>query len=401
MSDRETPGSELSPTAKRTLLVVSVLYAAAVIPIGIHKGSDFIQELRQSERLLHGLPLYVANPPQGIWWPPFTTLGLVPFALVARWSLALSQACWATLNVACLGWSVGRARGWATGWTPVVLALAAVGKPLQSNFEYLNLTPILLALVVAAAVDLQAGRESRAGAWIGLATAIKGFPALLLLYLAYRRRWRGVATGIAVAGGLTVGAMLRYGPADAVNAVGDWLRLSSQGHMFARLGSQSLWGFTSLLGWPSAAIWLAQVACLCGVWVALHRTARESDPVYEVGLATLLAVLLSPIAWLYYYALAFPAWVGALTRPASPSPRARYLRVATLILAGILTSGALTFSAYPPFLWFIRNSTYTWGGLLLLTILIAERAYREPTPTLSDSRGAIEVTGEFRAPDSR
>src|SRR5712692_10212096 len=110
MSDRETPGSELSSGAKRTLLVVTVLYAAAVIPIGIHKGSDFIQELRQSERLLHGLPLYVANPPQGIWWPPFTTVGLVPFALVARWSLALSKACWATLNVACLGWSLGRTR---------------------------------------------------------------------------------------------------------------------------------------------------------------------------------------------------------------------------------------------------------------------------------------------------
>src|SRR5260370_19833199 len=119
MSDRETPGSELSPGAKRTLLVVTVLYAAAVIPIGIHKGSDFIQELRQSERLLHGLPLYVANPPRGIWRQPFTTLGPVPFAQVARWSLALSQACSATLYVACLRRSVARSRGSPSRWTPV------------------------------------------------------------------------------------------------------------------------------------------------------------------------------------------------------------------------------------------------------------------------------------------
>ena len=183
-----------------------------------------------------------------------------------------------------------------------------------------------------------------------------------------------------MAGGLTVGAMLRYGPIEAVSAVGDWLRLSSQEHMFARLGSQSLWGFTFFFGWPSAAVWLAQVACLCGVWVALQRTARQSDPVYEVGLATLLAVLLSPIAWLYYYVLAFPAWVGVLTGPTPRSARERYLRVAALILAGILTSGALTCSSYPPFLWFIRNATYTWGGLLLLTILIAERVCGEHTP---------------------
>src|SRR5260370_25906512 len=220
MSDRETPGSELSPGAKRALLVVTVLYAAAVMPIGMPKGSDFIQELRQSERLLHGVPLYVADPPRGLWWPPFTTLGLVPLALVARWSLALSQACWATLNVACLGWSVGRGRGWGTGWTPVVLALAAVGKPLQSNFEYLNLTPILLALVVAAAVDLQARRESRAWARIGLATAIKGFPALLLLYLSYPPRLRGRPTGIARAGGLAVRPILSYRPRTPVHARG-------------------------------------------------------------------------------------------------------------------------------------------------------------------------------------
>lgn len=363
-------------TDQWTLVLVCALYAAVVIPIGIHQGGDFTSELRQSERLLHGLPLYVANPEKGIWWPPFTALGLVPFALVARWSLALSKACWATLNVACLGWSLGRARGWATGWTPIVLALAAVGKPVQSNFEYLNLTPILLALLVATAADLEAGRESRAGAGIGLATAIKGFPALLLLYLAYRRRWRGLATGIAVAGALTVGAMLPYGPVGAVRALGDWLRLSTQDEMFTRLGSQSLRGFTFFFGWPPWVVWLAEVACLCAVLIALQRTTREGDAFYEVGLAALLAVLLSPIAWPYYYALAVPAWLVVLTRPTPASPRARYLRGATLILAGTLTSGALTFSSYPAFLWFIRNATYTWGGLLLLSVLIAEREFQ-------------------------
>jgi len=366
----------LNPQARWTLLLACVLYAAVAIPIGIHKGGDFTQELRQTERLLHGLPLYTANPEKGIWWPPFTALGLVPFALVARWSLPLSKACWAALNVACLGWSVARARSWATGWSPVVLALAAVGKPLHSNFEYLNVTPILLALVVAAAADLEAGRESRAAAWIGLATAIKGFPALLLLYLAYSRRWRGVATGIAVAGGLTVGAMLSYGPVGAVRAVVDWLRLTGQTHMFAQMSSQSLSGFTFFFGWPPAAVWLAQGACLFGVGIALRRTPRESDAGDEVGLVTLLAVLLSPIAWLYYYALAWPAWISVLARPTLHATQGRHLRVATLIVAGILTSGVLTPGLYPPFLWFIRRANYTWGGLLLLTVLVAERAFR-------------------------
>ena len=192
--DPPSDAGRLTPRERAWLIGIGVLYAAVVIPIGVHKGGDFTQELTRSERLLSGVPLYVENPRGGIWWPPFTALGLVPFALVARWSLALAKAGWAALNVVSLGWTVARARAWTTGWTPVVLALAAVGKPLQSNYEHLNLTPILLALVVAGAADLEARQDGRAGWWIGLATAIKGFPALLLLYFAYRGRWRACGT---------------------------------------------------------------------------------------------------------------------------------------------------------------------------------------------------------------
>ncbi len=232
--DSPSDAGRLTPRERGWLIGIGLLYAAVVIPIGIHKGGDFTQELTQSERLLRGIPLYVENPRSGIWWPPFTALGLVPFALVARWSLALAKAGWAALNVFSLAWSVARARAWTTGWTPVVLALAAVGKPLQSNYEHLNLTPILLALIVATAADLEARHDGRAGWWIGLATAIKGFPALLLLYLAYRGRWRACATGLAVAAGLTLGAMLPLGPARAVGAVHDWLRLTNQGALVTR-----------------------------------------------------------------------------------------------------------------------------------------------------------------------
>src|SRR5438876_11696597 len=108
----------------RALLIAGALYAAIVIPVGVHKGGDFTQELTESERLLRGLPLYVANPEGGIWWPPFTALGLVPFALVARWSLAVAKAGWALLNVACLGWSLVLARRGSPDWMPVVLGRA-------------------------------------------------------------------------------------------------------------------------------------------------------------------------------------------------------------------------------------------------------------------------------------
>lgn len=387
--------AELDARSQRTLLLASVLGVAGAIALGIQQGGDFTQELRQSERLLRGLPLYPANPPKGIWWPPFTALGLIPFALLARSSLAVAQACWATLNVACLAWSVERAGAWTTGWTPVVLALAAIVTPVLSNFAYLNLTPIILALIVAAIRDLERGHDARAGAWLGLASALKVFPALLLLYLAYRRRWRGAGTGIVVAGVLTVGAMLSYGPVGAVDAVRDWVHLSREAP-FARLGGQSLAGLAGLFGWP-AVPWLAGAACVGGVWIALRPTAHdggggsERDLAYEIGLVTLLAVLLSPIAWPYYYVLTFPAWVWLLSHRTPPTVPGARPRRAALILAGILTAGALTWGVLPSVLWPLRDANYTWGGLLLLTLLIAERAWRLPSDrvreALSPERG--------------
>jgi alpha-1,2-mannosyltransferase len=359
----------LTPRERRWLIGIGLCYAAVVIPIGIRKGGDFTQELTESERLLRGLPLYVANPEGGIWWPPFTAFALVPFALVARWSLALAKACWSALNVFSLGWSVVRARGWTTGWAPVVLALAAVGKPLQSNYEHLNLTPILLALIVTAAADLEARRDVRAGWWIGLATAIKGFPALLLLYFAYRRRWRACATGLAVAGALTVGAMLPLGPAGSVGAVRDWLRLANEGAVVTRWGTQSLQGFGVFYGWPTGAVLAIELGCLAVAIAALRRPTAPLGTLADVGVVTLLAVLLSPIAWLYYYTLAFPAWVATLARP---TQRAPWLR-ALLLIAGALTSGVLTFDLYPRSWEAAAAANYTWGGLALLAALVIDR----------------------------
>ena len=367
--DPPSDAGRLTPRERRWLIGIAVVYAAVVIPIGIRKGGDFTQELTQSERLLRGLPLYAANPQGGIWWPPFTALGLVPFALMARWSLALAKAAWAALNVLALGWTVARTRAWTTGWTPVVLALAAVGKPLQSNYEHLNLTPILLALIVAAAADLDARRDGRAGWWIGLATAIKGFPALLLVYVAYRGRWRACGTGLAVAGGLTVGAMLPLGPAASVAAVHDWVRLSNQGAVVTRWGTQSLQGLGVFYRWPTGVVLAIGLGCLAVAIAALRRPTAPPGALADVGLVTVLAVLLSPIAWLYYYTLAFTAWVATLARPTRRPPWLRGL----LLIAGALTSGVLTFDLYPRALSALAAANYTWGGLALLAALVIDR----------------------------
>src|SRR5260370_22278540 len=140
--------AELTRHERKVLVVVCVLYAAVVIPVGIHKGGDFVQELSLSERLVSGVPLYMQSPAKGVFWPPFTIAALVPFALLARVSLARSQGLWAAANVALLAWSVARlARRW--GFKPALVPLAAVPKPTPGNFTHRSPVAALRALRVA------------------------------------------------------------------------------------------------------------------------------------------------------------------------------------------------------------------------------------------------------------
>lgn len=360
----------LTDAERRTWLLLGVLYAAVVIPIGIRKGADLDTHLELAERLLRGLSLYEQGPGLGAWWPPFAVLALTPLALVARTSVALAKAAYALLGVACLVWSVTRLR--APTWRGTALAVAAVAVPLQTNFEYLNINAVLLALVVAAALDLARGRDVRAGAWLGLATALKAFPALLLLYVAYRRRWRAAACGAGVALGLSACALLPYGVHGAWTTAKDWLAVSAAGGWLLHPGNQSLLALLGRSGVAPRGVMVIELLLLALAGIALRRPpAGDEDVMDEVGIVTLLAVLLSPIAWSHYYLLAFPAWVAAVSR----APRTRTARVA-LVLAAVATSGVLAVSFRASKGVLLEHSIYAWGGLALLGVLLAERPTR-------------------------
>lgn len=369
---------ELTARQRTGLFAVCVLYAAVVVPVGIHKGGDFVLEVGLADRWVSGLdPLFPGRPGKGAFWPPFTIFMLVPFALVARLSLVVSQALWAVLNVSLLTWSaatLARTRG----WQPVLLGIAAVAKPLQGNFEHQNLMVVLLALVVAAITDLEAGREQRAGLWIGAAAAAKAFPALLIVYLAVRRRWRAALVATVATLGLTYVPLLRYGIGGAARQVGDWIALSRAGTPDFRY--QPIGGWVMGLGGSVALVWVAMLMCAAAVLAAVvRRPTGEEDVAYEVGLVTLLAVLVSPVGWFYYSLLAIPVWAAALSLPPpDPGWRTAAWRGA-LVVAGVLLSGMLTFDhIIPEPLLVLKRFNYVWGELLLMGALVSRRLFSQP-----------------------
>lgn len=368
------PVGPLAGRERRLLLGLGALYAVVVVVLRIGHTGDVAHEIALSDRLLRGEPLYGVTPEQGSLWPPFASLALMPFALIARLSLPAAAAVWSVFGVACLVVSLALARRW--GWRAALLALAATAMPIQTNFEHRNVNTVLLLMVLAGAVDLDAGRDRRAGAWFGLAAALKAFPALLLVYLALRRSWRALGAGLAVAAAATLLPLVPYGPAGAVEAIGAWLNVGlDQGQWQLAASDQSLRAMILRLGGSpmiAAAAAISLIASL-GVVVALRR---RTEPLAGVGATALVAVLAAPVAWVHYFVLAFPAWLALLARRRAAEAAPVLHRVA-LWTAAIATSGWLTLGQGPLRRAVHAANLYTWGALLLLLLLTTLRSDRD------------------------
>lgn len=354
------------------------LYACIVIPLGVRKGDDIMAEITQAERLLTGQMINTAPPGQGTWWPPFGALLVTPFALLARFSMPLAKAAWGGVGMLALAWSVWTAgRRW--GWRPAWAALAVVIFPVHNNFHHLNIETILLALLVAAAADLSDGREGRAGTWVGLATALKVFPGLVLPYFAWRRQWKALGVGIAVLAGVTLLALVPYGPRGMVDALQNWITLALhgqnyQGGQIAAFHMQKLGRLGYAIGGAPASIFALQALAVGLVLAILSRRPPSDDAPLEIGSVLLLAVLLTPVAWLHTFTLGYLAWVAVV---ASAPADSRAWRV-TLWIAGVYASTAL--SALPLFregaLSFVTFFNDTLGALVALGLLLLVRVRR-------------------------
>jgi alpha-1,2-mannosyltransferase len=366
----------LSRRGQVAFVAFFALYACIVIPLGVRKGDDIMAEITQAERLLTGQMINTAPPGQGTWWPPFGALLVTPFALLARFSMPLAKAAWGGVGILALAWSVWTAgRRW--GWRPAWAALAVVIFPVHNNFHHLNIETILLALLVAAAADLSDGRQGRAGTWVGLATALKVFPGLVLPYFAWRRQWKALGVGIAVLAGVTLLALVPYGPRGMVEALQNWVTLALHGQNYqggtvAAFHMQKLGRLGYAIGGAPASIYALQVLAVGLVLAILVRRPPNDDAPLEVGSVVLLAVLLTPVAWLHTFTLGYLAWVAVVAYAPADSRAWR----AGLWIAGIYASTALSALALPPALGFVTFFNDTLGALVALGLLLMLRVRR-------------------------
>jgi hypothetical protein len=323
---------------RRLAIALGVVFVVVNAANALNKGGDAAVFFEGGRRFLHVEPLYAASSAaDGFIGPPFQALFFVPFAILAALSPAAVKLLWYGLNVVCLGvgiwltlrtWTNLRTRlGVAGGpWLPSLFApLGAVLMPLQTNFEHQNMNALLLALLSGATFELWAGSSIAAGVLLGIATALKAFPALLIVYLVWRRHWLTSVTAAATALVLTVvPAVFVYGVSGFRDLWSDWSRLGRSGWPI-RGNNQSLVAaldrFTGGLDqggvrtWsdaPAASVGFAVIAIVLvaiSLWAMRRNRDGEITLPIEMTAVTVLAVLLTPIAWDHYWTMLLPAFV--------------------------------------------------------------------------------------------
>jgi len=182
------------PADRRSRILVIILAAIGAALLAVvaftrwGTPSDEFAYWQAAQRLVAGEPLY---DPTATLVTPYTYLYPPPLAQVlAPLTLVLSDrafvAGWTVLLLACLWWLGGR---------NLFVALALIAfVPVAVELWYRNVHLILAALVV---LGLRRG-----GWWFAIGAAIKITPALGILYLASRGRYRDAAVAAAVGGAL-------------------------------------------------------------------------------------------------------------------------------------------------------------------------------------------------------
>ncbi|MEU6713836.1 glycosyltransferase 87 family protein [Nonomuraea sp. NPDC046802] len=265
------------------------------------------------QMLLDGRPVYdyFTPAPQLLpfTYPPIAAMLAVA---LAKMSWETAQWVWTAGIFAALGVTVWFAfrqvfRPELRKYAPWLVALLMVActylMPIRDQVRFGQVDILLVALCLA---DVAAKRPWwPRGFLIGLATAVKLTPGVFLIYLLITKQWRTFFMATFTAAVLT---LLPFGviPRDATDfwfsALLDPERLGAN----AATTNQSIRGMLIRLYMDETLTFVIWAAIVAAVGWYGFRGAREAykanDSITAVALVGLMAVLLSPVAWIHHLA---------------------------------------------------------------------------------------------------
>jgi hypothetical protein len=308
---------------------------------------------------------------------PLTNLN-PPHAMLAVWPLSslppeAAFAVWMILNAAAIAYSAARV-GHETGWTPGVweLTVLLIGAPTATWLVTGQLTGLLLLPLVLSWQAWRHGDLRRAGVWLGIAISVKPFLGTFVVWMIWRREWRGVAAAAAAISVMFVMGLSVFG----VQAHLDWLAsVRAVSWSWAAMNSSVLAIVTRAVTTtpyhiPFAhlpalvnPLWLCAVA---GVGVLLVRSLESASVDDGWGVLMSGTLLISPLGWAYYHWWLLPGL-----------PRLASSALSVLLLLPLPVT-ALTGVPQPgPWTSLTIGSAYSWA--LLWAFVTAATSIRSST----------------------
>lgn len=338
----------VSPAARRWLwasLAAWLLLLRGPVLLESLTGSwktlpDFFQEWASARNLLEGLPIYSdhnltinkylwdprdrpplvrvnAHPPTSVLLALplasldfFTAFRIWNLGSLAVFALSLWLVC-KSLRIPFAAWSI---------WP--LTAVLLLFDPLREQLRQGQLSAVLALLVVGAWVAERSGRYRLSGSLLGVAVAIKLFPGFLVIYYAFRRRWRIVSSAaatLALLSGLTL-VVLGWG------AYRDYALHVLPEFQWFRVGwdNASITGFWSKLFDPApervrqvfltepllyspliarAGALISSLALVAILAWSVRGVRSRTEEDRDFGLAVTAMLLVSPITWSHYFLL--------------------------------------------------------------------------------------------------
>ncbi|MEV1142679.1 glycosyltransferase family 87 protein [Micromonospora sp. NPDC049799] len=357
-----------------TVLALAAVLPALYLPNLKHDFFDLKIYMSAMDWWRAGNPLYDYVQPDRVQgelyftYPPFSALLLWPFALFSvtatAWIFSILTVVAVVVTTRWLLDGVIDRHHLPRMFTLTVAVLLVLA--VESTRETITFGQINMLLVVLILADLLfAVPKARrwAGVGIGLATALKLFPGIFIVYLLACRRWRAAAVASATAAVATLLAAA-VAPRDSWRFWTHELWATERVGRTDYTGNQSLFGLLSRITAPERPdrlLWLVLVAAIAayGLWRAA-RAARAGDPLVGLTLTGLVGALISPITWTHHIYWFIPAVVvladAALDSDAatpSGARRRRRLTVSAAAVSAIIVYGVVSF--------------YDWGVALAPT----------------------------------
>ncbi len=306
--------------------------------------------------------------------PPAYLLLIAPFVLPP---IATGALLWDLVNLLGLGVGVAlivRERGVRpTTWQlAIFFVLLALWPPLQRAVLEGQVAPLLFLLFVLAWRWARHGRSTLAGGALGLAAALRLFPAFAVVYFLLRRDWRAcfAATGVFIGYAalalpfVGVDGFVAYVTREAPANSAEWVHhphntsLTGLAHLIFT-GSFEL---PPIVPAPALATPLAALLVAVTLGLLAWRTVQRRRETFAADERTFLAylpgmLLVSPMSWLYYYVILLlpilllcidSGWLGARAQGTRASGRIGWLLAGALALLWLHdVAGRMPFTLLP------------------------------------------------------